>query len=121
MSTKNATATKQVFHSFQEMGEALGRTRRKPQKAWLEAEMKKISRCPRCGGPMNLTPGTNIMSCPAIVDGEITVEVEKLVDGQLTKVKETKPGKVDCAAVKYLTPGTSSYAQFLASSLQEAK
>ena len=121
MKSSNATATKQVFHSFQEMGEALGRTRRKPQKAWLEAEIKKISRCPRCGGPMTLALGTNIMSCPAIIDGEIVTEVEKEVDGKTVKVKVSTPGKVDCGAVKYLTPGTSSYAQFLVSSLKEAK
>lgn len=86
-----------VFHSFQEMGEALGRQKRKPQLSWVKKEMDKISRCPRCGAQMVYGGNTNIMRCDNPV--EKTIKGEKKV--------------VPCGFIKYLNESTASYAQFL--------
>jgi len=102
-----------TFKSFTEMAEALGHKRRKPQKEWLESEMKKISKCPRCGAQLVYTGGTNVMTCVNQI--EVTREITH-EDGTVQKQKQM----VDCGFIKFLTPSTSSYAQFLYDSMKEA-
>ena len=91
-----------TFYSFQEFGEALGRSRRKPQKEWVQKEMTKISSCPRCGAQMKFTDGTNIMTCSNMI--------AKTIDGEQVTA--------ECGFIKFLNPSTASYAQFLFDNLK---